>query len=56
MAMAVKENQALLAQTFLTEGAASLWRAGKSVALKAEGFDVSDWDVFARTLGTAFGH
>jgi hypothetical protein len=50
-----KENQALLAQTFLTEGAASHWRA-KSVALKAHSVDVSDWDVFARTLRTAFGH
>ena len=44
-----------LAQTFLTGGAATLWRA-KSATLQAQGFDILDWDVFARTLETAFGH
>jgi hypothetical protein len=39
----------------LTGGAASLWRA-KSAALQAQGFDIQDWDVFARTLEQAFGH
>ena len=44
-----------LAQTFLTGGAATLWRA-KSAVLQSQGFDILDWDVFARTLETAFGH
>jgi hypothetical protein len=51
----VPEQRVPLAQTFLTEGAASLWRA-KSAALRAQGFDIQDWDVFARTLEQAFGH
>jgi hypothetical protein len=44
-----------LTQTFLTGGVASLWRA-KSAALQAQGFDIQDWDVFARTLEQAFEH
>jgi hypothetical protein len=51
----VPEQRVSLAQTFLTGGAASLWRA-KSAALQAQGFDIQDWDVFARTLEQAFGH
>jgi hypothetical protein len=53
--MCVPEQRVDLAQTFLTGGAASLWRA-KSAVLQAQGFDVHDWDVFARTLEQAFGH
>jgi hypothetical protein len=49
------EQKVNLAQTFLTGEAASLWRA-KSAALQSQGFDILDWDVFARTLETAFGH
>jgi hypothetical protein len=51
----VPEQRVSLAQTFLTGGAASLWRA-KSAALQAQGVDIQDWDVFARTLEQAFGH
>jgi hypothetical protein len=51
----VPEQRVPLAQTFLTGGAASLWRA-KSAALQAQGFDIQDWDDFARTLEQAFGH
>jgi hypothetical protein len=51
----VPEQRVPLAQTFLTGSAASLWRA-KSAALQAQGFDIQDWDVFARTLEQAFGH
>jgi hypothetical protein len=51
----VAEQRVPLAQTFLTGGAASLRRA-KCVALQAHGFDIQDWDVFARTLEQAFGH
>jgi hypothetical protein len=53
--MCVPEQRVGLAQTFLTGGAASLWRA-KSAVLQAQGFDIQDWDVFARTLEQAFGH
>jgi hypothetical protein len=53
--MSVPEQRVGLAQTFLTGGAASLWRA-KSAVLQAQGFDIQDWDVFARTLEQAFGH
>jgi hypothetical protein len=53
--MRVPEQRVGLAQTFLTEGAASLWRA-KSAAHQAQGFDIQDWDVFPRTLEQAFGH
>jgi hypothetical protein len=53
--MCVPEQRVCLAQTFLTGGAASLWRA-KSDVLQAQGFDIQDWDVFARTLEQAFGH
>jgi hypothetical protein len=51
----VLEQGVGLAQTFLTGGAASLWRA-KSAVLQAQGFNIEDWDVFARTLEQAFGH
>jgi hypothetical protein len=51
----VPEQRVSLAQTFLTGGAASLWRA-KSAALQAQGVDIQDWDLFARTLEQAFGH
>jgi hypothetical protein len=51
----VPEQRFALAQTFLIEEAASLWRA-KSAALQAQGFNIQDWDVFARTLESAFGH
>jgi hypothetical protein len=53
--MCVPEQRVGLAQTFLTGGAASLWRA-KSAVPQAQGFDIQDWDVFARTLEQAFGH
>jgi hypothetical protein len=51
----VPEQRVPLAQTFLTGGAASLWRA-KSAALQSQGFDILDWGIFARILETAFGH
>jgi hypothetical protein len=51
----VPEQRVPLAQTFLTGGAASLWRA-KSAAFQVQGFDIQDWDVFARTLEQALGH
>jgi hypothetical protein len=53
--MCVTEQRAGLAQTFFTGGAASLWRA-KSAVIQAQGFDIQDWDVFAKTLELAFGH
>jgi hypothetical protein len=53
--MCVPEQRVGLTQTFLTGGAASLWRA-KSAVLQAQNFDIQDWDVFARTLEQAFGH
>jgi hypothetical protein len=53
--MCVPEQRVDLDQTFLTGGAASLWRA-KSAVLQAQCFDIQDWDVFARTLEQAFGH
>jgi hypothetical protein len=53
--MCVPEQRVGLAQTFLTGGAASLWRA-KSAVLQTQGFDIQDWDVFTRTLEQAFGH
>jgi hypothetical protein len=53
--MCVPEQRVGLAQTVLTGGSASLWRA-KSVVLQAQGFDIQDWDVFAMTLEQAFGH
>jgi hypothetical protein len=53
--MCVPEEKVGLAWTFLTGGAASLWRA-KSAVLQTQGFDIQDWDVFARTAEQAFGH
>jgi hypothetical protein len=53
--MCVPEQRVGLAQTFLTGGAASLWRA-KSAVIQGQDFDIQDWDVFARTLEQAFGH
>jgi hypothetical protein len=55
LGMCVPEQRVGLAQTFLTGGAASLWRA-KSAVLQAQGFDIQDSDVFARTLEQAFNH
>jgi hypothetical protein len=51
----VPEQRVGFAHTFFTGGAASLWRA-KSTALQAQGFNIQNWDVFARTLEQAFGH
>jgi hypothetical protein len=53
--MCVPEQRVGLAQTFLTGGAASLWRA-KIAVLQAQSFDIQNWDVFARTLEQAFGY
>jgi hypothetical protein len=53
--MCAPEQGVGIAQTFLTGGVASLWRA-KSAVLQAQGFDIHDWDVFARTLEQVFGH
>jgi hypothetical protein len=53
--MCVPEQRVGLAHTFLTGEATSFWRA-KSAVLQAQGFDIQDWDVFARTLEQAFGH
>ena len=44
-----------LAKTFLVHGASSFWRA-KSLTLKAQGVDVTDFAVFAKTLEAGFGH
>lgn len=51
----VPEQRVSMAVTFLAKGAKNYWRA-RSLALKNQGEDITDFALFAKTLEAGFGH
>ena len=51
----VNDSKVDMAKTYLTHGASTFWRA-KSQVLAAQGVDVNDFAVFAKTMESGFGH